>query len=221
MSMMTHLLSRRRAVVALLILAAAVAVLLVWLPAEKTLGEVIKVVLLHGALVQAGLFSFIAAGLLGALYFVTRRQEAFLWCEALQKTAVAVWAGYVISSMAATYLAWGQLIAWDEPRVRTSAYVLILALACLALAGWVRDRVFTALVNVISAGAVYYLVKGANIVRHPLDPIGDSPSLMYRLAFPTLLLLVLAMTALLAWLWRVRAEQNETQLNADSAVLHG
>lgn len=204
---MAHLFSRRWVVGAFLVLAAAAAVLLAWLPAEKTLGGVIKVVLLHGALVQVGLFCFIAAGLLGTLYLATRWDEAILWCEAAQKTALAVWAAYAVSSMAATYLAWGQLIAWDEPRVRTSAYVLVLALACLALAGWVRDRVFTALVNVVSAGAVFYLVKGANVVRHPLDPIGESPSLLYRLAFPALFVIVLAMAALLAWLWGVQAKK--------------
>lgn len=204
---MAHRLSRRWVVGAFLVLAAAAAVLLAWLPAEKTLGGVIRVVLLHGALVQVGLFCFIAAGLLGALYLVTRWDEAIVWGEAAQKTALTVWAAYAVSSMAATYLAWGQLIAWDEPRVRTSAYVLLLALACLLLAGWVRDRVFTALVNVVSAGAVFYLVKGANVVRHPLDPIGESPSLLYRLAFPALFVIVLAMAALLAWLWGVQAKK--------------
>ncbi len=197
-------LAQRRIGYALLALAAGAALLLFFLPAEKTLGGAIKIVLLHGALVQAGLFSFAAAGLLGALYLLTRREGAIAWCAAAQKAALAVWAVYVVSSMAATYLAWGQLIAWDEPRVRASAYVLLLAATCLLIVWWVRDRVFTALVNVAAAAAVYALVKGVSVVRHPLDPIGASTSVAYRLASPALLLILLVMAALLAWTWRLR-----------------
>ena len=204
---MAQRLTRRRTGVALLALLGAAALLLYFLPVEKTLGNVIKVVLLHGALVQAGLFGFAAAGLLGVLYLLTRWEDAIAWCEAVQKTALAVWAAYAVSSMVATYLAWGQVIAWDEPRVRISAYVLILATACLLLVWWVRDRLFTALVNAVAAGAIYYLVKGTGVVRHPLDPIGTSPSATYRLAALALVFIVLAMVALLAWAWRPQKER--------------
>ncbi len=214
---MAQKVTRRRLVLAWSVLLGLAALLLWLLPAEKTLGSVIKLVVLHGALVQAGLFGFLAAGLLAAIYLLTRRQEAIAWCEAVQTTTLAVWAVYALSSMAVTYLAWGQLVAWDEPRVRASAYVLILAVAGLLLVRWVGDRVFTSLVNLAAAGAVFYLVKGANVVRHPLDPIGTSPSLLFRLIAPALLLIVLGMAALLAWVWRRRAKE----YNADSRGFGG
>ena len=68
----------------------------------------------------------------------------------------------------------------DEPRVRSSAYVLILALAALALTWWVGDALFTALLNTVTAGVVWYLVKGAGVVRHPLDPLGPSTDGVFR-----------------------------------------
>ncbi len=131
--MPSPMLTHKRALIAAAVLLAAGALLLFLLPDEKTLGPVVKVVVLHGALVQAGLYAFLAAGILGLAWLVTRRDGVFAWCTATQKTAIVVWIAYVLSSMVATWMAWGQWIAWDEPRVRSSAYVLILALAALAL----------------------------------------------------------------------------------------
>ena len=46
-------------------LCAVLAGLVLWaMPAEKTIGQVIKIVYLHGALSRAGMIGFIAAGLL-------------------------------------------------------------------------------------------------------------------------------------------------------------
>ena len=193
------MLTRRRAVVVTICLFVLGGALLFFLPDEATLGGVIKVVLLHGALVQAGLYAFLAAGLLGLAWLVTRRAGLLAWCEAVQKSAVFVWVAYVVSSMVATYMAWGQWIAWDEPRVRSSAYVLGFALAALVLTWWVGDALFTALLNVVTEGVVWYLVKGAVVVRHPLIPLGPSTSDVFRVYALALLAIALGLTALLAW----------------------
>jgi hypothetical protein len=101
--------------------------------------------------------------------------------------------------MVSTKMAWGQWIAWDEPRVRSSAYVLGFALVALALTWWVSDALFTALLNVVTAGVVWYLVKGAGVVRHPIDPLGPSTDGVFRIYALSLLVIVLCLTALLAW----------------------
>lgn len=192
---MTH----KRALFVAVCLLALGGLLLYMLPEEKTLGGVIKVVLLHGALVQAGLYAFFAAGLLGLVYLATRRKDALAWCDAVQKTAVVVWAAYVVSSMIATYMAWGQWIAWDEPRVRASAYVLGFGLAALALTWWVGDALFTALLNTVTAVVVWVPVKGAGVIRHPLNPLGPSTADVFRMYALALLAVTLGLTALLAW----------------------
>jgi hypothetical protein len=198
-SAMSLELTRRRAGVVAVLLLALGGLLLIMAPDEKTLGGVIKVVLLHGALVQVGLYAFLVAGLLGLAYVATRRDGLLAWCEAVQKSAVAVWVAYVVSSMVSTYMAWGQWIAWDEPRVRASAYVLGFALAALAITWWVGDSLFTALLNVVTAGVVWYLVKGVGVVRHPLDPLGPSTADVFRVYALALLVAALGLTALLAW----------------------
>ncbi|MBX2997704.1 MAG: hypothetical protein KF893_04275 [Caldilineaceae bacterium] len=65
---------------------------------------------------------------------------------------------------------------------------------------WVDNRLFTALTNIAVAGISWYLVKGANILRHPFDPIGTSNSDRYRFYFALLLVIVLLLAVQLT-LW--------------------
>lgn len=205
---------QRSALIAAVLLLAGGALLLVLLPDEKTLGPVVKAVLLHGALVQTGLYAFLAAGALGLAWLATRRENVLLWCAAVQQTAVVVWLAYVVSSMVATYMAWGQWIAWDEPRVRSSAYVLLFALAALLVAWWVGDALFTALLNIVTAAVVWYLVKGVGVVRHPLDPLGPSTADVFRVYALALLMIAVCLAALLASELQRRAQ---SRISTDSA----
>jgi hypothetical protein len=186
----------------LILTAAALLVLLLLVPPEQTLGEVIRVIFLHGALVQVGLLAFAAAGILGAIALF-RPEPAWLSASlAAQKTSVIVWIAYVLSSMLSTYLAWSIWIAWDEPRVRISFQVLWFSVACLLLVLWIGNRIFTGITNVVVSSVVWWLVKGATILRHPLDPIGASNSSSYRWIFLGILLLVFLLTAQVAqWLF--------------------
>ncbi len=185
------------ALAALLVLAAVN----LWLiPAEQTLGSIIKVIFLHGALVEVGLVIFIAAGLVGLAYLVWRSERLAQWGSALQVTGVLIWIVYAVSSMISTKLAWGQWIAWDEPRVRSSAMVLGFTLICLLFSWWVGSHLFTGLANVAVAGLSLYLIKGASLLRHPFDPIGTSSSDTYRLYFLALIITVLLLAAQLT-LW--------------------
>lgn len=179
----------------------ALSIVILWLiPAEQTLGSIIKVIFLHGALVEVGLLIFAAAGLVGLAWLVWRTAPLERWMLALQKTGVLVWIVYALSSMVSTKLAWGQWIAWDEPRVRASALVLGFSLLCLLFVIWVDHPIFSALVNVAVAGLSLYLVKGANILRHPFDPIGTSGSDRYRFFF-ALLIVVVSLLAVQLTLW--------------------
>lgn len=201
---------RYRSPVSLAILAGLSTVLLLLIPAEQTLGNIIKVIFLHGALVEVGLVVFAAAGLMGLASLVWRTEAPDRWSLALQKTGVIVWIVYALSSMVSTKLAWGQWIAWDEPRVRASALVLGFSILCLLFVLWVNNRFFTALTNVAVAGVSWYLVKGASILRHPFDPIGASSSERYRLYFIVLIVLVLLLAAQLT-LWLRQADPRSAQ----------
>lgn len=194
---MSWLTSERRELVAFLALLAAAVALLLALPPEQTLGTVIRVIFLHGALVQVGLLVFGAAGVLGLIYLRQHDPTIYTWLIAAQRTGLVVWVVYVAASMLSTYLAWGQWIAWDEPRVRASVGVLWFAVACRLLVWWVGSPLFRALANLVLAGAAWWLIKGAAIFRHPFDPIGESGSPTYRLIFAGLVAVVLLIAGLL------------------------
>jgi hypothetical protein len=196
-----QLVDRRNIPVSLAGLAAIAAVLLLLLPPERTLGNIIKVVYVHGALVQTGLLAFGVAGLLGLAYLVRPREPLYQWCLATQKTAVTVWVAYALSSMLATYLAWGVAIAWNEPRVQASAKVLAVCVSFLVLGLWVGHRQFTAAVNVVMAGLAWWLTKSAINIRHPFNPIGSSDSAAFKGFFVAIFFVVLLMAVQLArWL---------------------
>lgn len=191
----------RRTLIWFAALVALALLLVAAVPPEKTLGWIIRPVFLHGALVQTGLIAFAVAGLMGLAYFVQRSTRVIAWCLAAQETAVALWVAYALSSMVTTRLAWGEWLAWDEPRVRASIHVLWFCIACLLLVHWMKHPVFTALTNIVAAGAVWYLIKGAGLLRHPFDPIGDSDSFTYQVLYWLLVMVIVAAGALFAY-WR-------------------
>jgi hypothetical protein len=167
------------------------------------LGSIIKAVYLHGALVQTGLVVFTAGGLLGLACVIWKKDALIEWCLAVQKTGVAVWIVYALSSMLATYLAWGVAIAWNEPRVQASAKILGASAGFLILTLWVDSGWFAALANVAMAVLAWVLTQGAMAVRHPLDPIGSSESALFKVFFLAILAVVLAMAVqVVRWIHR-------------------
>lgn len=207
---MSWLTTERRELIAFVALLAAAVALLLALPPEQTLGAVIRVIFLHGALVQVGLLVFAAAGILGFVYLWRRDSTIYGWLVAAQRTGLLVWVVYVAASMLSTYLAWGQWIAWDEPRVRASAGVLWFAVACWLLVWWVGSPLFRALANGVLAGATWWLIKGAAIFRHPFNPIGESGSPTYRLIFAGLMVVALLSAGLL--MRRLRPSRGTTPI---------
>ncbi len=161
--------------------------LLFLIPPEARLGGVIRLVYLHAALVQVGLVAFGAAGIAGLWALADRRSGATAWSDSLQRTAVILWVLYALSSAWVTHEAWGQWVAWDEPRTRASVRILVLALAFFAISLWVRKRWFTAVANVVLGTITWILVKTAHLLRHPENPIGTSDHDSYRLLFGLLL----------------------------------
>jgi hypothetical protein len=101
--------------------------------------------------------------------------------------------------MPATRLTWGPWIAWGEPRVTMTLQVLAVGLIVIAVA-WLLDHArFTAAANLLFGIATLFLVERTGVLRHPLDPIGTSPSATLRLIYLLLLLPIIASMFLVAW----------------------
>jgi hypothetical protein len=194
------------------------ALLLLWVvlaPSESRLGNLVKLVFVHGALVWSGLLAFTLAGALGLVSLVARhilgsivpasRKCApilYRGTEATGLAALIVWIAYVISSMAVTGLTWGQIIAWNEPRVQATGLILLAALVLFIVAKLVANEEFTAIVSVLMGIAPWVVVKQAGVIRHPVDPIGGSESAAMQQYYGLILLTVVGLTlTLIAWLW--------------------
>ena len=179
-------------------------------PAESRLGNLVKLVYVHGALVWAGLATFSLAGVLGLValgirYLGRSAERARIWyggTAAAGKAALAIWIIYVISAILVTGLTWGQWIAWNEPRVQATALILGAALVLALVARLVDHPDFAALVNVAMAILPWILVNQADAIRHPVDPIGGSNSSSIQGYFLLIQLTVLALALfLVVWLW--------------------
>ena len=194
------------------------ALLLLWVllaPSESRLGSLVKLVFVHGALVWSGLLAFSIAGvlglaslgarhILGAIVPAARKHAPALYhgTAAAGLAALLVWIAYVISSMAVTGLTWGQVIAWNEPRVQATGLILLAALVLYVVARLVASDEFTALVSVLMGIVPWIVVKQAGVIRHPVDPIGGSESASIQTYYFLILLTVVGLAlTLIAWLW--------------------
>jgi hypothetical protein len=176
------------------------AVVVLWaIPAEKTIGQVIKIVYLHGALSRAGMLGFVAAGLCGLAYLIRPRQAVGRWSRALLISGWCFWAAHFLVSMPATRLTWGPWVAWGEPRVTMTLQVLAAGLLVILVTGLLKDLRFAAAANLLFAIAFAVLAARTGVLRHPLDPIGSSPSTMLRLFYLALLVPTAGGMVLLAW----------------------
>ena len=192
--------SNRRRFRLLIGLCAVSAALVLWaIPAEKTIGQVIKIVYLHGALSRAGMVGFAAAGVTGLAYLIRPRPALGQWSRALLISGWCFWVAHFLVSMPATRLTWGPWVAWGEPRVTMTLQILAAGLLVILVTGLLKDLRFAAAANLLFAIAFVVLAARTGVLRHPLDPIGSSPSTMLRLFYLALLVPITGCMVLVAW----------------------
>ena len=101
--------------------------------------------------------------------------------------------------MPATRLTWGPWVAWGEPRVTMTLQVLVAGLVVIVITRLLKDDRFTGAAAILLAVALAFLVGRTGVLRHPLDPIGSSPSTLFRLVYLLLLIPVIGSMFLIAW----------------------
>jgi len=167
--------------------------LLLWLsPAEQTLGQVVKLVYLHGALISTCMIGFIVAGILGLIWFIVRKTVLLRWLMALQRATAVTWVIYLLSSMWVTYMAWGVAIAWGEPRVVATIRVTLAVAVILIVTEIVKMPLLTAAGNALLGIVVMVIIESAGVIRHPIDPIGASNSASIQWFYAGIMLTTIA-----------------------------
>lgn len=184
-------------------LAAALVVLLallLWLaPAEAQLGNLIKVIYLHGALARVGLYALMLAGLLGGAYLIRPTAGLLRWSNAVQMAGMAAFIVHFVLSLIPTRVTWGVWVAFDEPRTRMSLQIIGVGLLVIGVRHLLNDARLSALANLLLGGAVLLLNLRTGVLRHPLNPIGDSSSSAIQFFYLAVVLACATLVALLAW----------------------
>lgn len=192
-------LTPRRAALLAGVLLALLAILLILSPAERQLGNLVKVIYLHGALARSGLLALMIAGLL-ALLFLIRPNPAFMrWSNAVQVAGLVVFIVHFALSVIPTHETWGVWIAFDEPRTRMSLQIMGVAILVIVVRNLIDDIRLDAVASFALGVAVLLLEVRTGVLRHPLNPIGDSTSTAIQLYYAGILATCVALTALLAW----------------------
>jgi hypothetical protein len=189
----------------------AAAVLLWIAPAEQTLGQGLKIVFLHAALIQTGFIGLIVAGLLGLASLVTDRAAVAVWNRAVGTVALAFYLGGMVASLAAAQVNWGGL-GLAEPRMAAGINTALLAIIVWIAGGWLKDLPHgLRITGALSAALAAYLVWSVAttpLVLHPDNPINTSPSAAIRLSFYALLALsILAAVWAVWWVRGVRSKE--------------
>ena len=156
-------------------------------PLDKTLGERVRMVYVHGAIIRVVMAILWLAGGLSAAYLVTRRETVFQWARAAFEGAGVLWIIYLGTSVVTTLQAWGG-IAWFEPRwIMTLQMTGLLPLVYVAGLIIKNPKVSAGLFAGVPVVMMLLLAR-AGLVLHPLDPIGESGNATIQLAYVIMLL---------------------------------
>lgn len=198
---MTALLTRRWALPgALLMLGLATALALLFGPQERTLGPLVRLVYLHGALVWTALLSLWAAAALGAVALLRQDDRLHHWAWAAWRVGLAFWIAYIPMSMWASSATWNGLFL-AEPRWRVAFSFAGIGLVFLIAAAWLRHPPVNSLLAIFYILALTWSLNQANEVMHPSNPIFGAASLNIPLFFLVLsALTVLSAVQFTRWL---------------------
>lgn len=169
-------------------------------PGEKTLGENVRVVYLHGAWVWASLISFIAAAVFGALGLLLKRDELNCWSRAIGRTGLFFWITYLPLSMWAMQTNWNGLFL-SEPRWRLAIVFAVSGLLLQIGISLLEDPLWASGANMVFIFALILALQHTQNVMHPPAPIFNSNVPRIQLFFTSLLLLVLAATWQMSRWW--------------------
>jgi hypothetical protein len=182
-------------------------------PPERTLGNRVRFVYLHGAWVWSALAAFLLAALSGIAGLAARRREFQRWSLALGRTGLFFWITYLPISAIAAQTNWNGLFL-AEPRWRLAMIFSIGGLVIQLGVSLLDDLQWAALANILYFAALVYALANTPNVMHPPAPIVNSDALRIQIFFAWLLLLtLLAGWQIARWLYRWHVASAEVHQN--------
>lgn len=170
-------------------------------PEEKSLGDSVRIVYLHGAWVLTAEAAFLLAALAGLIGILVRREGWQRWSTAMGRTGLFFWVTYLPLSLWAMQANWNGLFL-AEPRFRLAVIFAVTGVLLQIGLTLLSRPVFTALFNVLFFAALEISLRQADYVMHPPpSPIFNSGLLSLELYFLGLLFLTSAAAYFLTRWW--------------------
>jgi hypothetical protein len=165
---------------ALLLILAALVVL--FSPAEQTLGRGIRAVYVHVGLTWTGTAVFFLSALVGTAVLLTANPKAVQWLRSLGWVAAGFYAAGVGMSMVASKVNWGAIFL-REPRMTAALSTLGIAILFQIAISWFPWPRLGGVLSILLVIILYWLTYHAPLVLHPKDPITTSGSTGIRNTF--------------------------------------
>lgn len=163
-------------------------------PAEKALGDNVRVVYLHGAWVWASLACILAAGLVGACGLILRRVKLNYWSRALGRTGLILWITYLPLSLWAMQVNWNGLFLM-EPRWRVGVVFAVGGLLLQLGLSLIDNPAWASASNLVYMIILGITLQNTRQIMHPGSPIFSSG--LWRIEVYFLILFALMVFA--AW----------------------
>jgi len=186
--------------IALVALGSAVVLLA---PAERTLGEGIRWVYVHVALVWAGTLALALAAVSGLAVLSSGRTPAGDWAHALWRAGLVAFALGIGFSMVAARVNWGAVYL-AEPRMAASLRFLAVAVIIEVVATWLARPRATGFLAIATFALLLWDVGGAQLIMHPRDPVRTGTSTAIQWTFGISFAIATALTAWTVSLFRRR-----------------
>lgn len=182
-------------------------VILVWFaPAEQTLGQGIKVVYVHVALMWVGMAGLALAGMLGAWIAVVPNARSFrldAWMDKFGWVALGLFIAGVVISFLAAKINWGA-VSLREPRTEAGMIFSAVALIVKIVGGWLPSRRLRGALHALLMVLVVWSTVNTPLVLHPKNPVGASSSSAIQFAFIGLSVLTALLFIWIVWYWQIR-----------------
>lgn len=169
-------------------------------PEDKVLGQVLKLIYLHGALINTSLFLFSALGLLSmASLFRNCPGSSLLF--AIEKTAIIFWIAATVIGNITSWLAWGGIF-WGEPRLQAMIIISLLSISIYLISSASENPRTISFLGIGLALSVWILIVQAGRIMHPDNPFSVSES-PFRLFFIVItLVFLIASIMIVCWIQR-------------------
>jgi hypothetical protein len=186
-----------------LVLGLAVVVILWLAPSERTLGEGIRWVYIHVAVIWTAMLGMLVVGGLNLIQVFSGRDGWRLWSAAASWGTLGLLVLAVMTSTLVMQVNWGG-ISWDEPRIGSLLRAVAIWVILHFAGPWIGDRRLRGVLTAAAVAAAVIPLRFAPLVIHPQDPLGQAASNDFLLASLALFAVVLAASVSVVWLTKQR-----------------